>query len=158
MPFDAAMLAASVAEMKKYLIGARVEKISVPEKEEVLISLHTFVNGVSKTRKLAICTYPDNSCVHLTNVSRENPAVPSGFCLLLRKNLIGARIAEIEQLGFERAVMFTFNTTDEMGYPTQRYLVAETMGKYSNLILLSNEKKVILASRLIETIVLTLKY
>ena len=61
MPFDAAMLAASVAEMKKYLIGARVEKISVPEKEEVLISLHTFVNGVSKTRKLAICTYPDNS-------------------------------------------------------------------------------------------------
>ena len=150
MPFDAAMLAASVAEMKKYLIGARVEKISVPEKEEVLISLHTFVNGVSKTRKLAICTYPDNSCVHLTNVSRENPAVPSGFCLLLRKNLIGARIAEIEQLGFERAVMFTFNTTDEMGYPTQRYLVAETMGKYSNLILLSNEKKVILASRLIE--------
>ena len=150
MPFDAAMLAASVAEMKRYLIGARVEKISVPEKEEVIISLHTFVDGVSKTRKLAICTYPDNSCVHLTNVSRENPAVPSGFCLLLRKNLIGARIAEIEQLGFERAVMLTFNTTDEMGYPTQRYLVAETMGKYSNLILLSNEKKVILASRLIE--------
>ena len=150
MPFDAAMLAASVKEMRKYLIGARVEKISVPEKEEVLISFHTFVDGVSKTRKLAICTYPDNSCVHLTNVSRENPAVPSGFCLLLRKNLIRARLAEIEQLGFERAVMLTFNTTDEMGYPTQRYLVAETMGKYSNLILLSNEKKVILASRLIE--------
>ncbi len=150
MPFDAAMLAASAAEMKKYLIGARVEKISVPEKEEVIISFHTFIDGVSKTRKLAICTYPDNSCVHLTTVSRENPAVPSGFCLLLRKNLIGARLAEIEQLGFERAVMFTFNTTDEMGYPTQRYLVAETMGKYSNLILLSNEKKVILASRLIE--------
>lgn len=150
MPFDAAMLAASVAEMKKYLIGARVEKISVPEKEEVIISFHTFIDGVSKTRKLAICTYPDNSCVHLTTVTRENPAVPSGFCLLLRKNLIGARLAEIEQLGFERAVMFAFNTTDEMGYPTQRYLVAETMGKYSNLILLSNEKKVILASRLIE--------
>lgn len=150
MPFDAAMLAASVSEMSKYLIGARVEKISVPEKEEVIISFHTFIDGVSKTRKLAICTYPDNSCVHLTNVSRENPAVPSGFCLLLRKNLIGARLAEIEQLGFERALMLTFNTTDEMGYPTQRYLVAETMGKYSNLILLSNEKKVILASRLIE--------
>lgn len=150
MPFDAAMLAASISEMRIYLIGARVEKISVPEKEEVIIHFHTYVDGVSKSRKLTVCTYPDNSCVHMTEVSRENPAVPSGFCLLLRKNLIGARVTEIEQLGFERAVMISFKTTDEMGYPTERYLVAETMGKYSNLILLSNEKKVILASRLIE--------
>ena len=150
MPFDAPMLTASINEISSLLLCGRVEKISVPEKEEVIISFHTFINGVSKTRKLSLCTYPDNSCVHLTNVSRENPAVPSGFCLLLRKNLIGARLTDVKQLGFERAVMFSFNTTDEMGYPTERYLVAETMGKYSNLILLSNEKKILLASRLIE--------
>jgi len=150
VPFDAPMLSASISEMKRELINGRVEKITVPEKEAVIISFHTYIDGISKTKKLALFTYPDNSCVHLTSVSRENPAVPSGFCLVLRKNLIGARLTSIDQLGFERAVMLSFRTTDEMGYPTERYLVAETMGKYSNLILLSNEKKVILASRLIE--------
>lgn len=150
MPFDAAMLRASIFEMRQFLMGARVEKVTVPEKEEVVLSLHTQAQEGPRSRKLAICTYPDNSCVHLTSVNRENPAVPSGFCLVLRKNLIGARIFAIEQLGFERAICIGFRSTDEMGYPTERYLVAETMGKYSNLILLSEEKKVILASRLIE--------
>ncbi|MGN1473694.1 MAG: NFACT family protein [Eubacteriales bacterium] len=150
MPFDAVMLRASICELRDVLLGARVEKVTVPEKEEVLLSFHTPSPSGEKNRKLAICTYPDNSCVHLTSVNRENPSVPSGFCLVLRKNLIGARVFEIEQLGFERAIRIGFRATDEMGYPTERFLVAETMGKYSNLILLSNEKKVILASRLIE--------
>ncbi|MBR2453978.1 MAG: NFACT family protein [Clostridia bacterium] len=150
MPFDAAMLTASVYEMKNELIGARVEKITVPSREEVIFSFHNVKDGKSFTSKLLISTFPDNSCVHLTRISRENPAVPSSFCLMLRKNLIGARVSEIEQLGFERAVMLTFTATDEMGYPTTRYIVAETMGKYSNLILLNNEKRILLASRLID--------
>jgi len=150
MPFDAAMLTASVYEMKNELIGARVEKITVPSKEEVIFSFHNVKDGKSFTSKLLISTFPDNSCVHLTRISRVNPAVPSSFCLMLRKNLIGARVSEIEQLGFERAVMLTFTATDEMGYPTTRYIVAETMGKYSNLILLNNEKRILLASRLID--------
>lgn len=150
MPFDAAMLSASVYEMKNELIGARVEKITVPSREEVIISFHNVKDGRSFSSKLLISTFPDNSCVHITKISRENPAVPSSFCLMLRKNLIGARVTEIEQLGFERAVMFSFSTTDEMGYPTFRYIVAETMGKYSNLILLSEDKRILLASCLID--------
>jgi len=45
MPFDAAMLTASVYEMKNELIGARVEKITVPSKEEVIFSFHNVKDG-----------------------------------------------------------------------------------------------------------------
>lgn len=150
MPFDAAMLRASLAECREALSGGRVEKISVPEKELVVLSFHTVREGRSCNRKLEISTYPDLSCVHLTEISVENPAVPSAFCLQLRKYLLGARLTAIEQLGFERAVLFSFSAKDEMGYLTDRFLVAETMGKYSNLILLSSERRVVAASRLIE--------
>lgn len=150
MPFDAAMLKASLAECREVLIGGRVEKISVPEKELVLLSFHNQQEGRAVNAKLKISTYPDLSCVHLTGITVENPAVPSGFCLQLRKHLLGSRLCAIEQLGFERAVSFSFSARDEMGYPTERFLVAETMGKYSNLILLNAERRVIAASRLIE--------
>jgi predicted ribosome quality control (RQC) complex YloA/Tae2 family protein len=108
MPFDAAMLSASVYEMKNELIGARVEKITVPSREEVIISFHNVRDGRSFSSKLLISTFPDNSCVHLTKISRENPAVPSSFCLMLRKNLIGARVTEIEQLGLKELLCSPF--------------------------------------------------
>ncbi|MBQ4297352.1 MAG: NFACT family protein, partial [Clostridia bacterium] len=113
MPFDAAMLKASLAECREALAGGRVEKISVPEKELVVFSFHTVREGKSCNRKLEISTYPDLSCVHLTEISVENPAVPSAFCLQLRKYLLGARLTAIEQLGFERAVLFSFSAKDE---------------------------------------------
>ena len=72
------------------------------------------------------------------------------FCMLLRKHLTGSRIAGITQLGFERAVEFAFDGYDEMGFPAKKYLVTETMGKYSNLILLDSSKKVVSALKLID--------
>ena len=38
------------------------------------------------------------------------------------------------QLGFERAARLTFDTHDDLGFPTQKHIIAEIMGKYSNII------------------------
>ena len=65
------------------------------------------------------------------------------FCMLLRKHLMGAKLAEISQPPMERAATFTFDCTDEMGFPVQKRLVAELMGRTCNLYLLSPEGRII---------------
>ena len=65
------------------------------------------------------------------------------FCMLLRKHLMGAKLAEISQPAMERAATFTFDCTDEMGFPVQKKLVAELMGRTCNLYLLSPEGRII---------------
>ena len=65
------------------------------------------------------------------------------FCMLLRKHLMGAKLAEITQPPMERAATFTFDCTDEMGFPIQKRLVAELMGRTCNLYLLSPEGRII---------------
>ena len=65
------------------------------------------------------------------------------FCMLLRKHLLGAKLAEISQPPMERAAVFTFDCTDEMGYPVQKRLVAELMGRTCNIYLLSPEGRII---------------
>ena len=65
------------------------------------------------------------------------------FCMLLRKHLLGAKLNSVTQPPMERAATFTFDCTDEMGYPVQKRLVAELMGRTCNLYLLSPEGRII---------------
>ena len=63
--------------------------------------------------------------------------------MLLRKHLVGARVAEITQPGLERIVRIELDVTDDFGQPGHRTLVLEAMGRRSNLILLDGENRVI---------------
>ena len=65
------------------------------------------------------------------------------FCMVLRKHLSGARLAAVNQLPMERMAEFTFDCTDEMGFPVQKKLVAELMGRTCNLYLLSPEGRIL---------------
>lgn len=65
------------------------------------------------------------------------------FCMLLRKHLLGAKLTAISQIPMERAATFTFDCTDEMGFPVQKKLVAELMGRTCNLYLLSPEGRIL---------------
>ena len=65
------------------------------------------------------------------------------FCMLLRKHLLGARLAEVTQPELERAAVFTFDCTDEMGFPVQKRLVAELMGRTCNLYLLAPDGRIL---------------
>ena len=79
----------------------------------------------------------------MTELSRENPKTPPMFCMQLRKHLTGARLADVSQPPMERCATFTFDCTDEMGFPVQKKLVAELMGRTCNLYLLSPEGRII---------------
>ena len=139
MAYDAGMIAALTKELREKLVGAKLEKIHQPEKDEIDLLLR----ASGKQVRLALSAAPGNSRVWLSEEPRENPAVPPMFCTLLRKHLSGGIIGRVQQLGFERALMFTFLARDELGYATERCIICEMMGKYSNLILADGTLKIL---------------
>ena len=139
MAFDAYFLSAVLSEAKAQCLGGRVEKIFQPSRDTVLF----LIRGKESRVKLLIAANPAAPRLHLTAVSPENPPEPPMFCMVLRKHLSGARLSGAEQLPMERAVEFTFDCTDEMGYPVQKKLVAELMGRTCNLYLLSPEGRIL---------------
>ena len=136
MPLDAVCLSGVVKELQESILGLRVEKVQQPARDQIVLTLRG-------NKKLLLCAGASQARVHLTAVSRENPAAPPMFCMLLRKHLTGGRLSAIEQPALERAVIFTLDIVDEMGEPGQRKLVAECMGRYSNLILLDGQERII---------------
>ena len=147
MAFDAGMLRAVTAEVAATLYGgAKVEKISQPSRDEFVFSLHA--GGV--TRRLSFVAGTNVPHFSYSRVDRENLPTPSMFCMLLRKHLVGAKLIEATQIDFERAARFVFSARDEMGYGVTRTLVAEMMGKYSNIILLDGEERIISAFRIVD--------
>ena len=147
MAFDAGMLRAVTAEVSATLCGgAKVEKISQPSRDEFVFALHA--GGV--TRRLSFVAGTNVPHFSYSRIDRENLPTPSMFCMLLRKHLVGAKLIEASQIDFERAARFVFSARDEMGYGVRRTLVAEMMGKYSNIILLDGEERIISAFRIVD--------
>ena len=70
--------------------------------------------------------------------------------MLLRKHLTGARLSAARQLGFERAAEFEFETRDEMGFETKKYLIVEIMAKCSNLIFCDANRRITAALKTVD--------
>lgn len=139
MAFDAVFLSAVLEEIRTRCLGARVDKIHQPSRDTLILHLRCREGR----EKLLFAANPTAPRLHLTNASPENPAEPPMFCMLLRKHLLGAKLTAISQIPMERAATFTFDCTDEMGFPVQKKLVAELMGRTCNLYLLSPEGRIL---------------
>lgn len=146
MAFDAGMVAALAYELNTRLVGARVEKVHQPEKDEILLSLRTS----GESLRLTISASVNNPRIHISAAVKENPPVPPMFCIMLRKYLSGAKISDVSQIGFERVIRLTFDGKDEMGFAKEVRLYHEIMGKYTNLIFTDGEDKIIGAIRTVD--------
>ena len=143
MAFDAGMLACSLAELRKTALGARIEKVYQPEKDEIMLQMRSFEGG----KRLLINAGSNNPRMNFSEIQKENPQNPPMFCVLLRKHLQGSKLTIIEQEDFDRIAYLGFDTRDEMGFEKRCYLIVELMGKYSNLIFADENKKIINALR-----------
>ena len=143
MAFDAGMLSCTLSELRRVALGARIEKVYQPERDEIVLQMRSFEGG----RRLLINAGSGNPRIGFSEVQKENPQNPPMFCMLLRKYLQGAKLSEISQAQFDRVAFLGFDTRDEMGFECRRYLIAELMGKYSNLIFADGDKKIITALR-----------
>ena len=139
MAFDAYFMSAVIAELREKCIGARVDKIHQPSRHTAIFHLRCR----ESREKLLFVLDPTAPRLHLTSATPENPAEPPMFCMLLRKHLLGAKLAEIKQPPMERVAEFVFDCTDEMGFPTQKRLIAELMGRTCNLYLVSEDGRIL---------------
>jgi predicted ribosome quality control (RQC) complex YloA/Tae2 family protein len=139
MTLDGLTLYAINEELKNIIVGAKVEKVFQPLKDEIVISLRTKTKSV----RLLISTNAGGCRMGLTEYPKKNPMKPPTFCMFLRKHLQSARISIIEQLGLERITDIHFDTKDELGISKKVILVCELMGKYSNVILKDESGKIL---------------
>lgn len=139
MPFDAGVMAAVVKQLEIQVVGARIDKIYQPDRDEVMLGLR--VQNGNKRLLLSACA--GNSRAGFCNAERENPATPPMFCMLLRKHLSGGHILSVKQIGFDRALEMKIGATDDMGFATERYLICEIMGTYSNVIFLDENRRIL---------------
>ncbi len=136
MPLDAICLRAVLHELRPQLIGARIDKVQQPARDQIVLLLRGNL-------RLLLNAGANQPRIQLTNILRDNPAQPPMFCMLLRKHLVGARVLSIEQPDLERMVILTLQCTDEFGEISQKQLVLECMGRRSNLILLDAQGRIV---------------
>lgn len=148
MAFDAGMLAACVYELKQNIVGAKVDKIYQPAREELVFNLRP--EGRKESLRLLMSAGANTPRINLTGLTFQNPAIPPMFNQLLRKHLQGARIVDVGQLGFERACKIEFEAHDDMNFKTKKFIVCEIMGKYSNIILCDKDMKIISAIKIVD--------
>ncbi len=138
MAFDGIMMTMVKKELKRDLLGAKVNQIYQPARDELVFSFRTH-EGVKKL----LIRLSDSPRIHISACSIENPPVPPMMCMLLRKRLGGSRLIDVVQPKNERVLSLYFDALNEIGDREQLRLYIEIMGRYSNAILTDGEDNVI---------------
>ena len=121
-------------ELERLLVGGRVDKITQQNKANLTLT----IRQPGRTLLLRISTAPQNPSVHVVTKSPENLPEPPTFCMVLRKNLEGGRIAAVRQHELDRIIFVDVDSIGTGGRIQTFTLAAELIGKYSNLILVSD--------------------
>ena len=114
-------------ELKGEIEGKKVSKIYQYSKLSLAIFFGRINLYFSGNASLPVC--------YIKTDKEEALDTPMNFSLNLRKNLIGSTLIEIDQLGFDRILVFKFRRLNELGELKTFKLYFEVMGKHSNLIL-----------------------
>lgn len=139
MSYDGLVTKAITFEIKKLLLGGKIQKISQPSKNDIVLNIYS----VGNSYKLLLSANNNEARVHITERKYENPISPPNFCMVLRKYLNQSKIVEIEQYKMDRVIIFHISSVDEMGFDISNKLIVEIMGKYSNIILTDENYKII---------------
>ncbi len=138
MAIDGIILHAICNELQAYM-PCKINKIQQVSDTEILFT----IRSNNQNHKLMISTHSNYNRMHITTRSHNLPDTPSAFLMVLRKYINGAIIKEMRQEGLDRVVIFTIETRDDLGDIQTIYMYVELMGKYANVILVNEDKKVI---------------
>jgi len=140
MAFDTLIMKAVTEELQEKLTGAAVQRIYEPASGEII--MHLYSRGSQPGLLFSID--PRYARVHLTYRRLQSRDKPSPFCMLLRKYLAGGRPAFFINPPLERILEIYFDPPE--GMPAVK-LIAEIMGRRSNLILVDGKDNILGAAR-----------
>lgn len=139
MPLDGITAKFLSYELSEDLVGARIDKISQPDQFDIYLKLR----NENRNLQLILSANPSTARLHITEADTPNPLIPLRFCTVLRKYLSGGRILSVDIPGYERIFTIRIQTMNELGDKDIKTLIVEIMGRYSNIILLNENGKII---------------
>ena len=104
--------------------GAKVQSVRQPNDDTVVIELY----GKGVTKYLLISCHPEFFRVYFTTRKSTTLPNPPQFCTALRSNLVGLSLESVSMTGSDRILRLNFGDWS---------LIAELMGKHSNMILVN---------------------
>ncbi len=137
IPFDSFTLSAVVEELRAF-VGGKVQSVRQPSDFEVCIGIY----AGGGEGMLLLNSHPVFSRVHFITKRPSNQAQPPVFCMTLRARLEGARLIAVNQIQHDRILELTFESP--VG---ESRLIAELMGKHSNLILVDQADRILSAAK-----------
>lgn len=137
IPFDSFALAAVVAEIKAFE-GAKLQRVLQPGPLTLCLGLYR----PGGEAMLLLSADPEFARAHF--ITKRPPPAETAFGLLqaVRARVEGGRLVEIRQIGFDRILRLRFERHDG-----EHTLIAELMGKHSNLVLIDERGKILAAAK-----------
>ena len=139
MAYNGITVSAVAEEIRRRAVGGRVVKLQQPEKDELQIT----IKKEKDTVRLLLTADAGLARACITEKQKPSPMTAPAFLMLLRKHIGSGRLVSVEQPDFERILVFTFEHLDEMGDPSEKRLIVEMMGRYSNLIFVDKDGRVL---------------
>ncbi|MCD6323163.1 MAG: NFACT family protein [Clostridiales bacterium] len=139
MPFDGITVRATALELKNIICESRIDKIHMPEKDEVVMIMRNY-KGNHRLKISMNSAYPG---IYLTNKIKKNPMSPPNFCMFLRKHIGSGIIRDIVTYGYERYLGILVESRNELGDMQHKTLIIELTGRNCNLVLLNASGKIL---------------
>jgi len=142
MALDGIYLSSLIEEIRDVIIDCRVDKVTQPEKDEIILSF----KKNRKVYKLLISSSSNYPRIHFTDFNKDNPAQAPIFCMVLRKYLNTATVLDVRQLNSDRLLIIDFKSSDELGFDSVYSLIIEIMGRHSNISLVRTRDNLVMDS------------
>lgn len=142
MALDGIYLSSLIEEIKDIIIDCKVDKITQPEKDEIILSF----KKNRKVYKLLISSSSNYPRIHFTDFNKENPMQAPMFCMVLRKYLNTATVLSVRQVNSDRLLVIDFKSSDELGFDSVYSLIIEIMGRHSNISLVRARDNLVMDS------------
>lgn len=139
MSIDGRFISSLSKELNSELHNGRIQKISQLSKSDFLFS----VRANNENKKLYISLSTSLARINITERKIQSDYIPGGFCMFLRKFIERGIINKIEALNHDRIIQIEIQNKNDLGDNVKLYLVMETFSRYTNLIILDDNKKVI---------------
>jgi predicted ribosome quality control (RQC) complex YloA/Tae2 family protein len=134
---DALALQAVTSELRGLIVPSLVRRIHEMPGRSFLFNLWS-----GKEQWLLIVLEGEHRRIHLVGGKASPSAIPSAFCMFLRKHLEGLTIQDIIQPELERCVVLRLGAGKNSARQGKR-LVVELLGKSGNMLVLDEDERIL---------------
>ena len=141
MSFDSLALHLVVHELHDTILNGQVRHVEQLDRHSITLK----ISQRAETYRLLISAHPVRARTHLIKRPSKRQE-ESHFADFLTKHITRGRITAIEQMGWDRVLKITTESNSDVIEPSLRSIIAEFMGKHSNIILIDEATGKILES------------